>query len=132
MKIFEEIFYCDIPVFENHPATQLKCFAYRCEDNTLFINGYYEFFVDEDECLAHYRNCQIKTRDEEMEWEEVLFDAIIEQIYLKFNIDIELIDEEGFWNSASVPTIIIKYIYGNDKSYDNDDNNDNDDDNNFF
>jgi hypothetical protein len=126
MKIFEEIFYCDIPVFKNYPATQLKCFAYRCEDNTLFINGYYEFFVDEDQYLAHYRNCQIKTRDEEMEWIDVVFDAIIEQIYLKFNIDLELIDQEGFWCSAAVPTIIIKYVYDNDESYDND-NDDNDD-----
>jgi hypothetical protein len=128
MKIFEEIFYCDTPVFENYPATQLKCFAYRCEDNTLFINGYHQFFVDEVQYLAHYRNCQIKTRDEEIEWINVLFDAIIEQIYLKFNIDVELIDQEGFWNSAYSPTIIIKYIYDNDESYNNNDaDNDNDD-----
>ena len=125
--IFEEIFYCDIPVFGNYPATQLKCYAYRCEDNTLFVNGYYEFSVDEKEYQAHYKKCQIKTKDEEIEWVHDLFYTIVNKIYLKFNIDIEEIGEEGFWDWVYAPTIVFKYIYDNDESYDS-----NHDDNNVF
>lgn len=109
----EEIFYCDIPVFNNHPAIKLKCYAQQCDDKTMFANGYYEFSVDKDEYLKYYNSCKIKTKDEEDEWLGDLYFAIADGIANKFNIDVSdfIADEQGYWDVNYSPKMVFSYVY---------------------
>ena len=109
--ISQEIFYCDIPVNENYPATKLKCYAYKDNYNTAGINNYYKFCVDENDYLAYYGNCQIKTLDQENNWLNDLFYAIADTVFKKFNISIDEDDDDGFWEIECVPTMVFNYAY---------------------
>jgi hypothetical protein len=106
----EEIFYCDIPVDENYPATKLKCYAYK-DNNIADADGYYKFCVDENEYLAYYRNCQIKTLDQEDDWICNLFYAIADTVFKKFNISFDEDNDNGFWQNECVPTMVFNYAY---------------------
>lgn len=109
--ISEEIFYCDVPADENYPATKLKCYAYKNNNDTAAMDSYYKFCVDENEYLAYYRNCQIKTLDQENNWLFNLFCAIADTVFKKFNISLEEGDDDGFWQDVCVPTIAFNYAY---------------------
>jgi hypothetical protein len=111
MKIFEEIFYCDIPLLENHPETKLKCYAYKYNDNTLGVNGYYEFSVDEDEYQDYHSKCQIKTKDDENIWVSNIFCAFANQIEQQYYIAVDICDEQGYWDFNCFPKFVLSYIY---------------------
>ena len=112
----EEIFYCNIPADENYLTIKLKCYAYKDNNDIAAIDGYYKFCVDENEYLAYYRNCQIKTLDQENNWLNDLFYAIADTVFKKFNISIDEGDDDGFWEIECVPTMVFNYVYNDEPS----------------
>ena len=109
--ISEEIFYCDIPVFKNYPETTLKCHAYRCQDNTMFVNGYYEFSINLEEYKNYHVNSQIKTKDEENIWISNLYCIFANKIEKQFYIAVDIHDDQGYWDFHAFPEFIFNYIY---------------------
>jgi len=107
----EEIFYCNIPADKNYPTIKLKCYAYKDNNDIAAIDGYYKFCVDENEYLTYYRNCQIKTCDQEDAWVDNLFYAIADTVFEKFNISLDESDDDRFWQSVYVPTIVFSCVY---------------------
>ena len=107
----EEIFYCDIPADENYPATKLKCHAYRCNDNNMFVDGYYEFSIDQQEYQDYHTNCQIKTKDQENIWLENLFYAMANKIEQQYYIAVDIYDDNGYWDCNFFPKFLFSYIY---------------------
>jgi hypothetical protein len=107
---FEEIFYCDIPASTHYPATKLKCYAYRCEDNTLFVNGYYEFFIDQAEYEDYYTKCQLNTRDKENIWVSDIYCVVVHEIEQQYHVAVEICDELGYWDVNYFPKFVFSYI----------------------
>jgi hypothetical protein len=107
----EEIFYCLVPEFNNQPAIKLKCSANKCDDNSMFANGYYEFSIDQKEYEQYHSNCQIKTLDEEQEWGVKLYVAIADEIENLFKIAVDVDDEQGYWEFQCFPIFVFSYVY---------------------
>ena len=107
----EEIFYCVIPESKHHPETKLKCYAHRCDDNTLFINGYYEFFIDQEEYQDYHTKCRITRRDDENIWVSNIFCAVANEIEQQYHIAVDIYDEQGYWDFNCFPKFVFSYIY---------------------
>jgi hypothetical protein len=109
--ISEEIFYCDISVNENYPATKLKCYAFRCADHSMFVNGYYEFFIDQKEYETYHAICRIKTKDQENIWVENLYCAVANKIEQQYHLFVDISDEQGYWDFDCFPKFVFSYVY---------------------
>jgi hypothetical protein len=109
--ISEEIFYCQMPAFQNYPETKLKCHAYRCQDNTMFVDGYYEFSINPKEYQNYHLDSQIKTKDEENTWIGNLYCIFTDEIAKQFDIVVDVYDQQGYWDFNPFPKFIFSYIY---------------------
>jgi hypothetical protein len=107
----EEIFYCVIPKSKHHPETKLKCYANRCEDNTLFVNGYYEFYIDQEEYQDYHTKCRIKTKDDENIWVNDIYCAVANNIEQQYHIAVDIDDEQGYWDFNCFPKFVFSYLY---------------------
>lgn len=109
--ISEEIFYCDIPADKNYPETKLKCSAFRCDDHSMFVDGYYEFSINQKEYEAYYAICQIDTINQEKIWVENLYFAIANEIEQQYHLSIDIPDEQGYWDFDCFPRFVFSYVY---------------------
>lgn len=109
--ISEEIFYCNIPADKNYPVTKLKCYAFRCDDHSMFVNGYYEFSIDSKEYQAYHAICRIKTKDEENIWVRDLYCAVANEIEQQYHLYVDIFDEQGYWDFDCFPRFVFSYVY---------------------
>ena len=109
--ISEEIFYCNIPADKNYPEIKLKCSAFRCDDHSMFVNGYYEFSIDQKEYETYYAICRINTIDQENIWVCNLFSAVANEIEHQYQLCVEIFDEQGYWDFECFPRFVFSYVY---------------------
>ena len=108
---FEDFFYIIAPEFKNQSETKLKCLARRCDDNSMFSNGYYEFSIDGHEYRQYHTGCEINTIEEETAWIEEIYLALANQIENLFQICVDMNDEQGYWEVNYFPVFTFSYIY---------------------
>lgn len=109
--ISEEIFYCNIPADKNYPEIKLKCSAFRCDDHSMFVNGYYEFSIDQKEYETYHAICRIKTKDQENIWVGNLYNAVADEIEQQYHLFVEISDEQGYWDFDCFPRFVFSYVY---------------------
>jgi hypothetical protein len=109
--ISEEIFYCNIPADENYPETKLKCSAFRCDDHSMFVNGYYEFSIDQKEYETYHAICRINTMDQQNIWVGNLISAVANEIEHQYQLSVEIFDEQGYWDFDCFPKFVFSYVY---------------------